>query len=85
MDFRYDLKVFFICEIRKIKGHGEIRTVADDEHYLRIFGLSFSGKYRSQNGQWKFIPDPSIWGFTTKIFLQLGQVISTAWPMIPPQ
>jgi hypothetical protein len=43
--------LFFICEIRKIKGHGEIRTVADDEHYLRIFGLSFSGKYRSQNGQ----------------------------------
>src|SRR5581483_7364227 len=36
--------------------------------YLRIFGLSFSGKYLSQNGQWKFIPEPSMCGLTTKIF-----------------
>jgi hypothetical protein len=26
-------------------------AMADDERYLRILGLSFSGKYRSQNGQ----------------------------------
>jgi hypothetical protein len=60
------------------KGHGEFVAVAQNRSYLRILGLSFSGKYLSQNGQWKFIPDPSICGLTTKIFLQLGQVISTA-------
>jgi hypothetical protein len=59
--------------------------VAGKSNYLRIFGLSFSGKYRSQKGQWKFIPDPSMCGFTTKTFLQLGQVISTAWPIVPPE
>jgi hypothetical protein len=46
--------------------------------YLRIFGLSFSGKYISQKGQWKFIPDPSMWGLTTKILLHFGHVTSTA-------
>jgi hypothetical protein len=36
---------------RKSKGHGENFTVALGQRYLRIFGLSFSGKYLSQNGQ----------------------------------
>jgi hypothetical protein len=36
---------------QKSAGHGEIFTVAVGQRYLRIFGLSFSGKYLSQNGQ----------------------------------
>jgi hypothetical protein len=36
-------------------------------HFL-IFGLSFSSKYVSQNGQWNFMPDPSMCGLTTKTF-----------------
>jgi hypothetical protein len=63
---------------KKRKGHGEFVTVAREQRYLRIFGLSFSGKYLSQYGQWKSIPEPSICGLTTKIFLQVGQVTSTA-------
>jgi hypothetical protein len=59
-------------------GRGELVTTAVDISYLRILGLSFSGKYLSQNGQWKSIPDPSMCGLTTKIFLQVGHVTSTA-------
>jgi hypothetical protein len=62
----------------KKNGRGDLFAAARNESHLRIFGLSFSGKYLSQNGQWKSIPDPSICGLTTKIFLQVGQVTSTA-------
>jgi hypothetical protein len=36
---------------KKKKGHGELIAAARNRSYLRIFGLSFSGKYLSQNGQ----------------------------------
>jgi hypothetical protein len=35
----------------KEKGHDENLTVTEALSYLRILGLSFSGKYRLQNGQ----------------------------------
>ena len=35
----------------KLKGHDELVTVALNRSYLRILGLSFSGKYLSQYGQ----------------------------------
>ncbi len=37
--------------LQKRKGHGEFATVARAQRYLRILGLSFSGKYLSQKGQ----------------------------------
>jgi hypothetical protein len=49
-----DLKVLSCLHevgIEKGISHSEVATVADPKGYLRILGLSFSGKYLSQKGQ----------------------------------